>query len=202
MTLLLLAFGTATPCAARDVDGDGLYGRFDSDLVLSLGAGAGTSLQLEAVYTAELRARYLDSAGLALAPEWNPAGDAAVAVLAEMRPFFLARFLGNKSVGNRWLDLTIDSLGLELGTWLGPLASGLGAALALGGGIDFPLGLARGSARGLWLRAGMRYVHASHTWADSPRGGRDQALVYACLFYRFGADTGLADWEPSRYVFP
>jgi hypothetical protein len=192
----------ALPCAAQEAGGDGLYGRFDSDTVLSLGAGAGASLQLDPVYTAELRARYLDSAGLAMAPEWNPAGDAAIALLAEIRPLFLARFLGNSYIGNRWLDLTLDSLGLELGTWLGPFERGLGVALALGGGIELPLGLAEGSARGLWLRVGMRYVHASHTWMDSPAGGRGRALVFACLLYRTGVNAGLAGWEPRSYVFP
>ncbi len=202
LPLLLCLLQSAAPCRAQQADGDGLYGRFDSDAVLSLGAGAGVSLGLEPVYAAELRARYLDSAGLVLAPEWNPAGDAAMALLAEIRPLFLARFATNRFTGMRWLDLTIDSVGFELGTWLGPLKSGLGAALALGGGIEFPLGLANSSARGLWLRLGARYVHASHTWIDSPDGGRHQAVFYALLLYRLGLDTGLAGWEPKRYVIP
>jgi hypothetical protein len=202
LALLLLLFGVAAPVAAQGADGDGLYGRFDSDGVLTLGAGAGANLHLEPIYLAELRARYLDSAGIAVAPEWNPEGDAAVALLLEVRPLFLARFLGNGSTGNRWLDLTIDSVGLEIGTWIGPLESGLGAALALGGGLELPLGLARSSARGLWLRVGIRYVHASHTWTASPGGNRDETVILACLLYRLGANTGLAGWEPARYVFP
>jgi hypothetical protein len=199
---LLLLLAPPIPCAAQGADQDGLYGRFDSDLVLTLGAGAGSNLRLEPVNVAELRARYLDSAGMVVAPEWSPGGDAAVALLVEVRPLFLARFLGDASIGNRWLDLTIDSIGLELGTWLGPLADGLGAALAVGGGLEVPLGLAEGSARGVWLRVGARHVHASHTWADSPERGKDETVILGCLVYRLGANTGLAGWEPPGYVFP
>jgi hypothetical protein len=174
-----------------------LYGRFDTDFVFSLGAGAGIDAALRPTYTAELRARYLDSAGMVVAPQWQPDGEAAVALLVEARPLFLARFLGNSYSGRRWTDLTIDSIGIELGASLGPLKAGLGAALAAGGGIDFPLKTGERSARGLWLRIGARYVHASKSWIDGPNRGRDELLVLACLYYRFGADAALAGWEPT-----
>jgi len=199
-SLLLWQPLAASKAAAEEADGDGLYGRFDADVVLSVGAGAGASLELDPVYTVDLRARYLDSAGMVVAPEWRPQGDSAVAVLGEIRPFFLGRFLSNRSSGRRWLDLTVDSIGIELGTWIGPLANGLGAALAVGSGVDFPLSTGRSSARGLWLRLGMRYVHASHTWTDSPSEGRGFATFVACLYYRFGIDAGLARREPPRYL--
>lgn len=132
--------------AARAAEDDGLYGRFDGDVALHVGAGAalakgGPALagRLEALYlsTAGLYAHYADSLGQ---------GDVAVArsisAGVALQPLFLARFAKNWESGPARLDLFVDSLAIQLGAfWHEPRGSSFakepGLELALG--LSFPL---------------------------------------------------------------
>jgi hypothetical protein len=200
LALLSAFYGPTATGRAEPADGDGIYRRLDGDVILSAGVGGGFDTGLGAVYVADLRARYLDSAGWVVSPEWRPDGEGGVALAVDLRPIFLGKFLANRSLGRSWLDLTLDSLGFELGTWLGPLNRDLGAALLTGAGVDFPLGGSGG--RGVWLRLGGRYHHAFAADRAAPAGGREEALLMATLYYRAAADFGLAGWEPRRYTVP
>ncbi len=183
--------------AAQSLSGDGAYGRLQGDTTVSAGLGAGVATAVQQVYCADFRARYLDSAGLVLSPEWRPEGEAGLATAVELRPLFLGRFLTNQYTGRSWVDLTLDSIGLELGTWIGPLSEHTGVALLAGAGIDMPLG--GDGQQGLWLRFGGRFYHALETDNAAPKGGRSEAIFAATLYYRATINLGLASWEPARY---
>src|SRR5690606_24013060 len=97
-TCLLLACWcfAGVPSVAGAADGDdGLYERFDGDVWVSVMAGAGARLEDSGVRplgALELRARYLDSAGLFVTADYG-APRVSVAVGVDLRPLFLARFL-------------------------------------------------------------------------------------------------------------
>jgi hypothetical protein len=131
-----------------------------------------------------------------VAPEIDTNGEPAIAVAVDIRPLFLGRFLTDNYTGRSWLDLTVDSIGLELGSWFGPLNQGAGIALVAGGGVDLPLD-ADGSS-GLWLRLGARWVYAHERDLVSPEGGKSKVVIALVLYFRSAADLGIADWESLR----
>jgi hypothetical protein len=196
LSILLLWAGHGL---AQEAPGDGVYGRFNGDLNLSAGLGAGLVIPTDDRYTIELRARYLDSAGVVIAPEWTPSEHSgAVGVALELRPLFLARFLSNTYTGLPWVDLTLDSFGIEVGSWLGPFNGGFGAALLIGTGIELPLGSR--TNRGFWLRIAGRYLYASQNDRAAPAGGRSEVWIMGALLFKTAVDIGLAGWEPARYT--
>jgi hypothetical protein len=171
---LAVATGTAsadeTPSArvradlpARLADPDTADGRFEGDLGLVVGAGATTRGE-HPLGVLDIRARYLDTAGVYLTYEEGFGANAGpydrlLGVGIEMRPLFLARWVTGKDLGLTWPDLVIDSLGLELGTFFdqplgGPFTSrpGFQASVAL----ELPL-LARVTGPWIGLRAGGRW---------------------------------------------
>lgn len=157
---------------ATSARADGLvepsYGRIEGDVTLVGGVGAVVSPggpRLEA----DLRARYLESAGVFATYEDGSFGSAnprrAVTAGLELRPFFLYRWLrGHESRRAGW-DLTVDSIGLELGVvWPQP-AEGVFAlhpGFEAGLGVEVPLML---EATGLWLA-----FHGGLRWSDETLG--------------------------------
>jgi hypothetical protein len=124
MLAVALAAGTwGVPLAAaaeptRDVT-DGVYGRFDGDLDLSVAAG-GALLRGASGGAASLRGLFLGTAGIYLA--YNDAFVASssspprsLALGVSVRPIFLPRWGNDLDRGPALLDLTIDSFTFDLG---------------------------------------------------------------------------------------
>ncbi len=147
-------------------EGDGSYGRLDGDLTFVGGLGAGvvaptdTNTGGRALASGDLRLRYLDAAGVSFTYEEADAfgrtshgGTLRRAFLAgiELRPLFPIRFLKAKQTGKSFFDLTLDSLSLDVGTWLPVREATAVRRFGMYVGLAFELPLfARAS--GLWLR--------------------------------------------------
>jgi hypothetical protein len=157
------------PSFAR-ADEDTTYGRIEGDVALSLGAGA-TIAPRGPRGAVDLRARYLDTAGLFVT--YEDFGIDPRRVLAtgfELRPLFLARWATGRHAQKGRLDLFIDSLGLELGL---ALAQPEGASFASRPGLQLGLGVELPvfeRATGFWLG-----VHGGLRWSDRALGGNDIA---------------------------
>lgn len=192
---LVLCLAVPSIAAPARADDDGLYGRLDGDVRLSVGVGAGARFPGTAVGAApiglvELRARYLDSAGVFVAGDtddsrWRLSGG------VELRPLFLARFLLNHESGRSHLDLLVDSLGLELGLAATHLTALPAAALVLGAGIDVPLVI---DPFRLALRIGFRWTYSA---GNGTPDAADITLLGA-LVVDVGVQTGLAAREGPR----
>jgi hypothetical protein len=148
---------------------DGAYGRLDGDMTFVLGA-SGAVVRDSVLLGPEMRLRYLDVAGAAVVYEEAVVrGELRRAFLAgvELRPFFPIRFLKAKQTGRDFFDLTLDSLSLDVGTWL-PQRLGAAAGrfgMYTGLAIELPL-FAR--ATGLWLR-----LNGQIRWAPQRLEGDD-----------------------------
>jgi hypothetical protein len=139
---------------AQPVNEDGLYGRLAGDVDLSLSssmsfradAGIGLGVGARALYLSAVGAYAEFDAGL----YDHPGARRTLATGVSVRPLFLPRWSYALEDGPAWLDLTLDSVALELGvlwTWSNQHDSrppGLELALA----IQAPL-CAR--APGAWL---------------------------------------------------
>jgi hypothetical protein len=140
--------------APRDdgLEHDGVYGRLDGDLFLSLGAGAELGDGVRAGALA--RALWFQTAGVTLGYARSPTDGAelerVLLVGAELRPLFLPRFALNLEGASSLLDLTLDSLSLGAGACFASIDSEPATAFELSLGLGVPL-LAR--ARGPWLEA-------------------------------------------------
>ncbi len=182
---------------------DGAYGRLDRDLTLEAGLGGGVAFEPGTgplgAGTLELRARYLDMAGVVLGGEVRPNGTSRVFVGGDLRPLFLARFLLNASFHDRFWDLLLDSIGVDLGVAFLPLDQHLGAALMVGFGLDVPLVFFGEGVDGISLRLAGRHVAALPTDRLGPSGGADDWIGMAALVFRGGVQTGLPGLEPRRY---
>jgi hypothetical protein len=182
---------------------DGLYGRFGGDLWLGAALGGGVALGPPGgprdAGVLELRARYLDSVGPFLFAQGSGVvgGDPGWQLGAgvEIRPLFLARFLTARSLGNAWLDVLLDSLGLEVGVAAYALESRARAALVVGGGLEIPLFL--GAPR-VSLRLGARLVHADADGQGVAPAVRNEVSVLAALVVAAPVDAGLAGREGPR----
>jgi hypothetical protein len=154
-------------------DVDTSFGRVDGDLAVVIGAGV-TVGPAAPRGTGDLRLRYLDTVGIfgtyeddsLLGTSSQP--QRAIAVGAEVRPLFLARWLTGYQIGKSWLDLTIDSFGLEVGAvFLQPQNDAFDPrpGLQLGLGLEVPL-LAR--ANGPWVG-----FHGGIRWSDDALGSHE-----------------------------
>ncbi len=159
---LVLAGGPAQADGAVDPS----YGRVQGDLTLGLGLGA-TIAEGGTRAEGELRVRYLESVGLFGAYEDGPpvsSSSEPARVLVgglEVRPFFLYRWLQGHETRRAWLDLAIDSLGLELGALaMQPAGTSFGSQSGVQAGLGLELPLL-GEATGLWLG-----VHGGVRWGD------------------------------------
>lgn len=162
---------------------DGVYGRLDGSLALSLSAGAEleageprASLRIGGHYlwTAGAYVRYADALG---ADGARPSRVLSLGV--DVRPLFLPRFALDLEQGPALLDLALDSLSIDGGVFLAQPRHDSFAAergFELGLGLGLPL---RGQAEGPWLeaRAERRFaefaskaganVHAQDAWLFS-----------------------------------
>jgi hypothetical protein len=151
---------------------DTSHGRIDGDLSAALGVG-GTFGPRGPRAAVDLRLRYLWTAGVFATYEDGPLIGSvteprrAFATGIELRPLFLARWLQGYDSGNGYVDLTLDSLGLELGA---VFAQPTGTSFGSRPGLQASLGLvvpvlphATGPVIGL---------HAGARWSDSALGGR------------------------------
>jgi hypothetical protein len=199
-----------SPTLAHADEGDGVYDRFDRDLTIATDVGGG--LVLDGVdprptLTADLRFRIIDAAGPAIGLRWGPAGDGGsghghVFVGVELRPLFPALFLLDLSTGNEWVDLFVQSVGIELGAALFPFDGDFGVGLAVGLSLSVPLLLpskTRGTFQSIALRLGARRIDATAAFQGTPTEDRSEWTVSAALSFAFAARLGAASWEPPRY---
>jgi hypothetical protein len=161
------------PADAPTVDTS--HGRIDGDLAAELGFGATFGPRAPRA-TADLRLRYLWTAGAFVTYEDGPLlGGAseprrALAAGLELRPLFIARWFNGLESGNAYADLTLDSLGLELGAvFQEPSGERFGSkpGLQAGLGVEIPI-LPRASGPLVGIHAGAR-------WSDAALGGRPLA---------------------------
>lgn len=206
---IALVLVPAALARAQQTEGDTVYGRFDGDLVISAGIGGGIAIHdrrhpdVLGTTSLELRARLLDTGGIVIAPEWRPEGDSRVILGIDLRPLFLVRFLLLQESGDRYLDLFVDSIGIDLGAAITPLDQDLGLAIAFGWGLDVPLWIPeRGLGGSIALRLSGRYVGALPGDQLAPRGGTDDVALLGVLTIRWSADLGIAAREPPRYRDP
>ncbi len=196
MLRALVAFALATlgAAAASAQDGDGVYGRLDTFAIFSVAAGGGVALgdaagEPRGLATLEARFRMLDSAGLVLAGELRPDASSRVLLAADLRPVFLLRFLLGNESGDAWLDLLVDSLGLELGVAVVPLERGTGVGLALGAGLEIPIWLPARTSEGVFVRLAVRHVRSDARDEHGSREGTSDTTFYAALGFRLGAPS-------------
>ncbi len=180
--------------------GDGVYGRLAGDVTVEALAGGGVAFEPRVTtgsVALELRARYLGSAGVLVGGELRPDGASRVLFGIDLRPIFLPRFLLGGSFRDRYWDLWLDSIGLDLGLAITPLDQGAGVALAVGLGFDVPLFFFDEGLSGLALRISARHVAGQ---ATDPWGvGTQDWLLMAAIVVRGQVTLGLPGWEPPRY---
>jgi hypothetical protein len=162
---------------------DTTYGRVTGDLAITLGVGATFSGGLgvrsaprdESIEgdpsaprgTLDIRLRYLETAGLFGAFEdcFSSTASNPRRILStglELRPLFLARWLGGHEFGIPWLDLFLDSFGLEVGAFYEePVGEAFGnrPGLQAGLGLEIPI---LPAASGPWIG-----VHGGLRWSDA-----------------------------------
>ena len=165
---------TLSASTASALDGpDTAYGRIDGDGSASLAVGAAFGPRAPRA-ALDLRLRYLWTAGVFVTYEDGPLlGTSseprrAFAGGIELRPLFLAKWLQGKETGNAYLDLTIDSLGLELGAvFVQPAFASFASkpGLQAGLGLQVPL-FPRATGPVIGLHGGAR-------WSNSVLSGRD-----------------------------
>jgi len=191
LTGVFLALASPASAQARD----GVYGRLRGDLSLSVEAlgGAIDTGVWSGLGSFAVRARSLDMVGVVLGYDRafsGPRYDHAF-IAVDFRPAFFARWSLDMERGPAWLDLFLDSIGLELGAaWLRPGSSdATGVAFVLGAGADLPIYIGDQSA---WsLRLATRYISAK-PW-DAQGTGRDDSAVelLAGLVFRTTVSAGL-----------
>lgn len=170
---------------ARAAGADPSYGRVDGDL--SLAAGLGGAVAGGGVRgAAELRLRYLESLGLfGTYEEGFEHGEPRRLASAglELRPLFLYRWLQGHETQRAWLDLTVDSFGLELGAWWAQPSSatfGATAGIQAGLGLEVPL-LPRATGPWLGVHAGVRWSEAEGAGAPAETAGAREGFVVLTL---------------------
>jgi hypothetical protein len=160
-------------------------GRIDGDLAVALGAGAtfGPRSPRPAV---DLRLRYLWTVGAFVTYEDGPLVGASAEprrVLAtglELRPLFLARWFNGLEWGKPYADLTLDSLGLELGAlFVQPEGGSFGAHPGLQAGIGFEVPIfPRATGPLVGFHGGVRWSGDALS-AHPLQGPADRALYLA-----------------------
>jgi hypothetical protein len=171
---------------------DGVYGRFDGDLELALGAG----LELDEAGSRgalRLALHYFSMLGLSsgFAERVRGAGsERVVSIGVDLRPAFIPRWTKDMQQGPGVLDLLIDSISLGVGAfWAQPGGGTLGDArgFELSGGLGAPL---FGRASGPWLEA-----RALGRWPEqhASSSGRGEAVALFVLSWHAFASTPLAD---------
>ncbi len=206
---LAVAVLSAPAAAAAD---DGVYGRLDGDLALSLELGISEALRFDgggdgAAWGESLAARfgvhYLQTVVLyahyndALGVEAQPLAR-ALSGGVELRPLFLGRWGQGLERGPAHLDLLLDSIGLGLGVygaWLRPSDCGAGCpdhGMETSLGFELPL-LPQANTPFIALRGAVRWsLRAPQTMEamPSPTGLLTLSLGYHHLFETHLVDAG------------
>lgn len=160
---------------------DATHGRIEGDVAVVVGAGASFGPRAPRAL-ADARLRYLSTVGVFGTYEDAFGGDAAprrvIAGGVELRPLFFARWLGGLSTGAPHVDLTLDSLALEIGVLAlqpptGPFSPSPG--LQVGGALELPL-LPRASGPLLALRGGLRFGDGA--LAGQVEGPTDRSVYF------------------------
>lgn len=121
IALACAALASAASATALASERDGLYGRFDGDLELHLGAGVAVAhggpmlaARLDALYlsTAGIYTHYADAVGAD-----GPSVERSIAAGFLIQPLFLGRFASDLERGPARLDLFVDSFALGLGAF-------------------------------------------------------------------------------------
>jgi hypothetical protein len=168
-----LAFGLVARPARADPEPDTTYGRVEGDVNAALGLGAsfGSARARAAI---DARIRYLETVGFFATYEDATAFgtaqdlDRLVAGGLEFRPLFLGRWLQGLETGIAPLDLTIDSVGLELGTFFAqPHGESFRGRPGLLAGVGFEIPIAA-RASGLFLG-----VTFAGLWSDTALAGAE-----------------------------
>lgn len=183
----------AAPAAAQSADG--VYGRLRGDLALSVEVlgGAVDTGAWSGIGSVAVRARALDMVGAVLGYDrsFSAARFDHLFLAVDFRPAFFARWSYDFEHGPGWLDLLVDSIGIELGAaWLRPGSSDAsGVGFVLGGGVDLPLHIGEST---LWsLRLATRYISAQ-SWNAQGTGRDDSSVeVLAGLVFRGMVHAGL-----------
>ncbi len=177
----------------RGGGGDGVYGRFDGDLDLGLGAGVGYASEDQKLgLSTRFSLHYFSLAGIFV--DYSDAlGDRAesrrtLGFGADLRPLFVPRWSQNMEQGPPLLDLWLDSLSLSLGAYFAQPAQEdfgeeRGFSASLGFGIPFT-----SLAAGPWLelRGGLLV----------PDDGDTRALAVALFSWHFITSTPFNQREP------
>lgn len=158
-------FSSSSP---RRSSTDTSYGRIDGDVsfTAALGATFGPRAPRGAI---DFRLRYLWTAGLFVTYEDALGGSAeprrALATGVEIRPLFLARWSSGYETGNGYLDLMLDSLGLEIGAaFAEPRGRPFGRpGFQLGAGMQIPI---FPNATGMFVG-----VHGGARWMEAALAG-------------------------------
>ena len=165
---ILAAISSALVATVAHAQGDTTYGRLDGDVGFVVGAGITVAPRAPRA-SFDLRLRYLDSVGVFATYEDAPLiaqssdPQRVIAVGAELRPLFLARWATGTEVHRDRLDLLIDSLGLELGVFFAQPAGGSFASRAgvqFGLGVELPI-LAQPSGPWIGVHGGVRWSEAA-----------------------------------------
>lgn len=186
---------------------DTSYGRLEGDLSASAGVGAAFGPRGPRA-SIDLRLRYLWTAGLFFTyedgPFWSSAAEPrrAFALGAEIRPFFLSRWANGFEIGNPWLDLFVDSIGLELGAvFVEPAGRPFGKnpGLQAGLGVQIPI-LPNATGPILGVHGGGRWSTASLAGDTVDAAGDRSAYLLVTLAWQqvFGAHiVDLGDRSPA-----
>lgn len=168
------------PALAEEAKHDGVYDRFDGDLDLGLALGAELGSAGDPAFAMRASAHYFAIAGVYAQGRLQSGADSAPSLLAlgiDFRPLFVPRWAKGYETGPGFLDLTLDSLSLNLGGfWANRDTPGKGPrGLEAGLGFGIPL---LGRAAGPWLEA-----RGLLRWPDAER--REEAVFLALSWHGF-----------------
>ena len=170
LRVCVLALSVCTPLAAAERSvSDIHHGRADGDVGFVFAAGT-TLAPRGPRAVVDLRFRWADTLGVYVGYEDGLGSTTDPKRLVggglEVRPLYLLRTRSGSELGLARLDLMIDSLGFELGTFFSqPRGAQLGPrpGLQVGLGLEIPV---FASATGIWLG-----VHSGLRWSDSALAG-------------------------------
>jgi hypothetical protein len=180
---------------------DPTYGRIDGDIGIVVGAGGAIAPRGPRA-EAELRLRYLETAGLFVAYEdaeiWGSSSEPRRVLLMglELRPLFLFRWLQGHETRCAWFDLALDSIGLELGAVVqqpagAEFASQLG--LDVGLGIELPI-LERATGPWIGIRSALRWGEATLGSGVVRDADDRQVVVVVTLAWHQILTAHVVDW--------
>lgn len=185
--LVATAIAVAPALASADEkappERESLYGRFDGDLAI-VGAVGATFGPRAPRATADVRFRYLSTAGLFVTYEQGPPFTEsaeprrALALGVELRPLFLARWGTGREFARPRLDLIVDSIGLELGAvFMQPDGASFGArpGLEVGLGLELPV-FEKASGPLVGLHGGVRFSDTA--LSGGPLDGPSDRALY------------------------